>query len=85
MIDGIFLSDKVGEAKFINFENLKKVALTDEEKESVAKSLFGHLQEIIDVELSPDGKSLVSVDTLNRIRISDFPNVFNIKQVILQH
>lgn len=35
--------------------------------------------------MTPDGKTLIAIDTLNRVRVSDFPNVFNIRHMILQH
>jgi hypothetical protein len=35
--------------------------------------------------LTGDSKTLVAIDTLNRIRVSDFPNVFNIRHMILEH
>lgn len=85
LIQGAMVSDKAGEVKFINIANLAKKVETEEERDSQGKVMFGHQQECLGMILTEDKKTLVSCDTLNRIRISDFPNVFNIRQIILEH
>lgn len=49
------------------------------------KTLFGQQQETVAIGVSPDGKTLIAIDTLNRIRISEWPNVFSIRHMIVQH
>lgn len=73
------ISDKVGEIRFLNLENLKKLSSNKEENDKVGKLLYGHQQECLGMLISDDKQSLISCDTLNRIRISDFPNVFSIR------
>ena len=42
IIDGVMIADKVGEVKFINYDNLLKGKdLPDNEKDELAKVLFG--------------------------------------------
>ena len=85
-IDGVLISDKVGEGKFINFEKLVLgQQLPENEKEELAKIIFGQQQEVTALLHSSDKKVLAAVDTLHRLRISEFPNVFHIKQVFLEH
>lgn len=75
-IDGVFLSDKVGDIRFINFDNLKKYEGKEEDYEKLGKIVVGHYQECIGMALSEKRDKFISVDTMNRIRISEFPNVF---------
>lgn len=55
----------------------------ENDNEESAKILFGQYQETLAVAVTPDGKTLIAIDTLNRVRVSDFPNVFNIRHMIL--
>lgn len=96
-VDGVLTSDRVGEVKFISFDKLAEDGIKPQpdlnglqpaeggEFEEVSKTLFGQQQETLALGLSADGRTLVAIDTLNRIRISEFPNVFSIRHMIMQH
>lgn len=93
-VEGALVSDRVGEVKFISLEKLFQDGVRaqpdlngadDDREEEVPKTLFGQQQETLALGMSPDGRTLVAIDTLNRIRISEFPNVFSIRHMILQH
>ena len=77
---GLIIGDKVGEMHFLNIDNLDK--LPKEEVESnVAKLLYGHQQSITSIQRSMCGQYLISTDTLNKVVVNQFPNVFNIQSV----
>ena len=77
---GLIIGDKVGEMHFLNIDNLEK--LPKEEVESnVAKLLYGHQQSITSIQRSMCGQYLISTDTLNKVVVNQFPNVFNIQSV----
>jgi len=94
-IDGVVTCDKVGEVKFIGIDRLIEEGVKQQivqsaqgeenDNDESVKVLFGHYQETLAVAVTPDGKTLIAIDTLNRVRVSDFPNVFNIRHMILQH
>ena len=69
-------------------ESKDQIKLTDSEGNSddpVAKVLFGHEAIITGLLKTADQKHLVTVDRLNKIRVSGFPNVFAPKDVLLEH
>ena len=77
---GLIIGDKVGEMHFLNIDNLEK--LPKEEVESnVAKLLYGHQQSITSIQRSMCSQYLISTDTLNKVVVNQFPNVFNIQSV----
>lgn len=96
-VEGVLVSDRVGEVKFISLDKLAEDGVKpqpdvnglqteeNEREDEVPKTLFGQQQETLALGVSDDGKTLVAIDTLNRIRISEFPNVFSIRHMILQH
>lgn len=81
----MLISDKVGEVYFVNLDKVLASKGVEEEKEEIGKVVIGHQQECKGLLFNENNDVLVTVDTMNRIRISNFPNVFLIKQVILQH
>ena len=82
---GVMIADKVGEVHFVNMNNFREKGASVGCDDRQYKTLFGHQQECVGMKISMDENCLASFDTLNRIRISDFPNVFNIAYVILEH
>ena len=82
---GLLVSDKVGEVHYINLNNLKEKGHIIKADDKYDKILFGHQQECLGLLKSQDSSSLASFDTLNRVRVCEFPNVFSTKQIILQH
>lgn len=37
------------------------------------------------MQLTPDQKFLVSCDTMKKVNVANFPNVFNLQSVLLEH
>ena len=79
-MDGLVIGDKVGETYFLNVQNLDKLPKEIIESE-VAKLLYGHQQTVTTIQKSYCGRFLVSTDTLNKVVVNNFPNVFNIQSV----
>lgn len=94
-VQGALVSDRVGEVKFISLEKLLGEGIkampdlngndAEDREDEIPKTLFGQQQETIALALSPNGKTLIAVDTLNRVRVSEWPNVFSIRHMIVQH
>jgi hypothetical protein len=94
-IPGVLVSDRVGEVKFVSVEKLLGDGLkpmpnlngkdAEEREDEVLRTLFGQQQETVAIAISSEGRTLIAIDTLNRIRISEWPNVFSIRHMILQH
>eukprot|EP00347_Sterkiella_histriomuscorum_P009304 403341718 len=86
IIEGFMLTDKVGEVRFVNIDNLfTKEKKSPLDADDLGTTLYGHLQQVSALQFSPDGKLVASVDTLQRVRVSDFPNVFHVRQFHLNH
>lgn len=88
-IEGIVIADKVGEIYFLNLKNLDKLPKFGEEEpnkkededddtQKVAKLLYGCQQSCTGIFMSLCGRYLISTDTLNKVTVNNFPNVFNI-------
>ena len=94
---GLLISDKTGEIGFINIKNvdkLPKIEVADEEEKKkgiefvengVYKTLYGHQETCLGMQMSDDSKYLVSCDTLKKVNVTNFPNVFNLQSVLLEH
>jgi len=91
---GLLLADKTGEIGFINLANYEKMPAPDahELKESVEyadqpyyKTLYGHQETCLGLRFLSSGKRLVSWDTLNKITVTGWPNVFNFDSQLLEH
>lgn len=54
-------------------------------KQSKSKLLMGHLSMILDLKLSPNKRFLATSDRDEKIRISHFPNAYNIQSFCLSH
>ena len=79
-MSGLLIGDKVGAIYFLNIDNLEKLP-KDETESSVAKLLYGHQQTVTFIQKSFCGKYLITTDTLNKVVVNNFPNVFNIQSV----
>ena len=86
-ITGIVYSDKFGEVRFFNTkyinqdkEESKEGGDENEEKENNANLLFGHQDIISHLEMTPDNKYIVTVDS-SKIKITFFPEVVWIHSV----
>jgi len=55
------------------------------EENGVYKTLFGHQEVCLGMELTDDFKFIASCDTLKKLTVSTFPNVFNLQSVLLEH
>jgi WD40 repeat protein len=99
-IEGLLIADKTGEIGFINLNNLNKLPvlkldLAEEskdpqhlpqfEEDGVYKTLYGHQESCLGLAFTDDGSRLVSCDTLKKINVTHFPNVFNLQSVFLEH
>lgn len=89
---GLLLSDKTGEIGFINLANIDKIPPTEEVKESVEyedqpyyKSLYGHQEAVLGMVYNKSGSKLISWDTLNKVVVTRWPNVFNVESQMLEH
>lgn len=77
----LLISDKFGE---ISMKPITK----EETRESFSKEikiLTGHCDTINYLKLSLDNKLLLSSDNFGKIKIYNFPNIFNVLSVILYH
>ena len=77
----LLISDKFGE---ISIKPVTKF----ETRESFAKEIkivTGHCDTINYIKLSLDKKVLLSADNFGKIKIYNFPNIFNVLSVILYH
>lgn len=95
-VTGLLIADKTGEIGFINLANLSKLpeqAVLEETKEhmpqfeedGVYKTLYGHQESCLGMQLSDNGKLIASCDTLKKINVTGFPNVFDLQSVFLEH
>jgi len=58
-------------------------AIKSEEKEG--KCILGHLSMLLDIKLSKCGKFIITCDRDEKIRVSHFPNAYNIHNFCLGH
>mmetsp|Transcript_10335 Transcript_10335/g.15860 ORF Transcript_10335/g.15860 Transcript_10335/m.15860 type:complete len:246 (+) Transcript_10335:196-933(+) len=95
-VQGLLIADKVGEVYFLNINNLPRLAANpddvpgrnQEEADTydfVAKLVYGHQQTCIHLARSSCGRYTFSVDTLNKIIVNNFPNMFNLQSVSTEH
>jgi tRNA (guanine-N(7)-)-methyltransferase subunit TRM82 len=71
----ILIADKSGDVfQFI---------IESEEKEG--KCILGHLSMLLDIKLSKCGKSIITCDRDEKIRVSHFPNAYNIHNFCVGH
>jgi len=90
-IKGVLIADKVGEVYFLNLDNLEKLPKdpetipgkneAPESYDYVAKLVYGHQQTCTFLNTSSCGRFLISVDTLNKVIVNNFPNMFNLQSV----
>jgi hypothetical protein len=80
----LLLADKTGEIGFINLKNFETIPEPSEVKESVEyidvpyyKTLYGHQEAVVGLKYMRSGTRLVSWDTLNKVTVTGWPNVFN--------
>ena len=77
----LLISDKFGEISL-------KLITKEETRESFSKEIkivTGHCDTINYIKLSLDNKILLSSDNFGKIKIYNFPNIFNVLSVILYH
>ena len=85
------VADKVGEIYFLNLNNLDRLPKDvdavpgrnqdQEDVDQVAQLLYGHQQTCTALFPSLCNRFLVSVDTLNKVIVNNWPNVFNQQSV----
>ena len=74
-INAISISDKSGD--------VFQFVIESEEKEG--KCILGHLSMLLDIKLSKCGKFIITCDRDEKIRVSHFPNAYNIHNFCLGH
>ena len=92
-VTGLLIADKMGEIGFINIANVSRLpneqqieeekkdlpegALPEFEENGVYKTLYGHQETCLGIELSADNNFVASCDTLKKVNVTNWPNVFN--------
>ena len=78
-------TEEVGGVEETKEVNKDSQHLPQFEEDGVYKTLYGHQENCLGLQLSDDGKHLVSCDTLKKVNATCFPNVFNLQSVFLEH
>ena len=80
-INYLLYADKVGEI------SIKKITEneTEESFNKMGKIICGHSDSITHLNISNDKKLLLSCDTFGKLKIYQFPNIFNVLSVIIYH
>ena len=87
-LEGVMVADKTGEVRFLALQKAQEnevLEYKDDAQEHHAKSLFGHQQALRFMRLDHTKSKLISLDTMNRVRVSDFPEVYLQTQCLLNH
>lgn len=71
----LLITDKTGDCYLFDCENYKQPG----------KLILGHLSVVYDVLLTPDEKFVITSDRDDKIRVSNFPNCFEIEGYCLGH
>ena len=79
-LNGVLIGDKTGEVTFFPLEKAREsaeVATKPEGNEEFnAKTVFGHQQGVTYMALNDQKNRLVSLDTMNRVRVAAFPEAY---------
>ena len=65
--------------------DLPEGELPEFQRGDVYKTLYGHQETCLGMELSDDSKFIASCDTLKKINVVPWPNVFDVQSVMLEH
>lgn len=74
--DAVLIADKSGD--------VFRATLESPQKEE-ASLILGHVSIITDMQMSPSGRLLVTADRDEKIRLSRYPNCYNIESFLLSH
>ena len=55
------------------------------EDNGVYKTLYGHQETCLDFHFNGSVQNVLSYDTLKKVSVTNFPNVFNMQSVMLEH
>jgi len=76
--DHVIIADKNGDVYKFNFKQ-------SQSETNKAELVLGHLSMLLDVALTPDNKHILTADRDEKIRVSQFPNGYNITNFCLGH
>ncbi|CAL4126202.1 unnamed protein product, partial [Meganyctiphanes norvegica] len=79
LVNGVFKEEKHSNNENGNENSIEE----DVDKEIVP--LFGHLSMLLDMIITKDGQYIVTCDRDEKIRVSKFPNAYNIQTFCLGH
>lgn len=74
--DKLIVLDRTGDVYSFSLQN---------ENGSRGSLLMGHLSIILDLKISPCGKFIITCDRDEKIRVSHYPNAYNIERFLLGH
>lgn len=78
----VVYSDKFGEIYLKGKQIHIYIIIDVKELQETPKLLYGHSDPISFMKMSSDGKTLISADTYGKIKVCEFPNVFNFQSVL---
>ena len=78
----VLVADKNGDVYSVTSARGKE---EEEEEEVVPRLLLGHLSQLLDMALTRDGVRLLTADRDEKIRVSMYPDSFNIDNYCLGH
>ncbi len=79
----LLLSDKFGEIYYKSKSFFFILDISIEKFDEPPKILYGHSDPIHFMRVSPTGKMIATADTLGKIKIVEFPNIYNMLTVLL--
>ena len=80
--DKILICDKAGD---IYEFDVKQSTITTSDEENCGRLLLGHCSMLLDFLLTDDQRYIISADRDEKIRVTHYPNTYNIKTYCLGH
>lgn len=90
--NGVLLADKTGEIGFINDNNVPSIPKLEDVKEDAEyedqkyyKTVYGHQETVLGMRFNKDRNLIASWDTLKKVIVVGWPNVFDHRSQLLEH